>query len=38
VMMTGLVAASLAIPPTPEFVFATPQKGLVQYAGGSSAY
>ena len=38
VMMTGLVAASLAIPSTPEFVFATPQKGLVQYAGGSSAY
>jgi len=38
VMMTGLVAASLAIPSTPEFVFTTPQKGLVQYAGGSSAY
>jgi hypothetical protein len=38
VMMTGLVAAILAIPGSPEFVLKTPEKALVQYAGGSSAY
>jgi hypothetical protein len=38
VMMTGLAAALLAIPSAPEFAFATPSHGLVQFAGGSSAY
>lgn len=38
-MMSGLLAAILAIPSTPDFVFtAPPHQGLVQYAGGSSAY
>ena len=39
VMMSSLLAAILAIPSTPDFVFtAPPNHGLVQYAGGSSAY
>ena len=38
VMMTGLLAAILAIPSTPAFVFTAPHQGLVQYAGGSSSY
>src|SRR6185503_10584708 len=38
VMMTGLLAALLAIPPAPEFALVTPNHGLVQVAGGSSAY
>ena len=39
VMMSGLVAAILAIPSTPAFVFTAPShQGLVQYAGGSSSY
>jgi hypothetical protein len=37
VMMTGLLAALLAIPSAPEFALAT-NHGLVQVAGGSSAY
>ena len=37
-LMSGLAAATLAIPSTPQFVFTAPQQGLVQYAGGSSAY
>src|SRR5262245_54312304 len=32
VMMSGLVAAILAIPQTPEFVFSTPAHGFVQVA------
>jgi hypothetical protein len=36
VMMSGMLAAILAIPSTPEFVFTTPQQGFVQVAGGSS--
>jgi hypothetical protein len=38
VMMTGLLAALLAIPAAPEFALATTNHGLVQVAGGSSAY
>lgn len=38
VMMTGLAAAALAIPTAPEFALVTPNHGLVQVAGGSSAY
>lgn len=37
-MMSGLLAAILAIPHPQEFVVTTPHQGLVQYAGGSSAY
>ena len=38
-LMSGLLAAILAIPSTPDFVLANPENhGLVQYAGGSSAY
>jgi hypothetical protein len=38
-MMSGLLAALLAIPSTPEFALAVPSNhGLVQVAGGSSAY
>ena len=38
-MMSGLLAAILAIPSTPEFVFTPPANhGFVQYAGGSSSY
>jgi hypothetical protein len=38
VMMTGLGAALLAIPSAPEFALVSPSHGLVQVAGGSSAY
>ena len=38
VMMTGLLAALLAIPSAPEFALATTNHGLVQVAGGSQAY
>ncbi len=38
VMMSGLLAAVLAIPSTPEFVLTTPQQGFVQVAGGSSSF
>jgi len=39
VLMSGLLAAILAIPPTPHFAFATPPNhSLVQVAGASSAY
>jgi DoxX-like family len=38
VMMSGLLAAILAIPSTPEFVLTVPQQGFVQVAGGSSSY
>jgi hypothetical protein len=38
-LMSGLLAAILAIPSSPEFVFTAPSHpGLVQVAGGSSAY
>ena len=38
-MMSGLFAAALAIPVTPEFALVTPSHhGLVQVAGESSAY
>ena len=38
-MMSGLLAALLAIPATPEFALVNPSHpGLVQVAGGSSAY
>jgi len=37
-MMSGLLAALLAIPSAPEFALVTPHHGLVQVAGGSSAY
>jgi hypothetical protein len=38
-MMSGLFAASLAIPQAPKFVITTPpNQGLVQYAGGPSTY
>jgi hypothetical protein len=38
VMMTGLLAALLAVPAAPDFALATPNHGLVQVAGGSSTY
>jgi hypothetical protein len=38
VMMTGLVAALLAVPAAPDFALITPNHGLVQVAGGSQAY
>jgi hypothetical protein len=38
VMMSGLVAAVLAIPQPQNFVVTSPNPQLVQYAGGSSAY
>ena len=38
VMMTGLIAALLAVPSAPEFALVTPHHGLVQVAGGSQAY
>jgi hypothetical protein len=38
VMMTGLLAALLAIPSAPEFALATTNQDLVQVAGGSQAY
>ena len=38
VMMSGLVAALLAVPLAPEFTFAPPQHSPVQYAGGSSTF
>ena len=38
VMMTGLLAALLAVPAAPEFALATPDHGLVQIAGRSSTY
>jgi hypothetical protein len=38
VMMSGLVAALLAVPSAPEFVLAPPHHGPVQYAGGSSTF
>ena len=38
VMMSGLLAAVLAIPSTPDFVLTAPQQGFVQVAGGSSSY
>lgn len=39
VMMSGLLAATLAIPSTPKFVITTPaNQALVQYAGGSSSF
>ena len=37
-LMSGLLAAILAIPSDPQFVLTSPNHGLVQYAGGSSAY
>jgi hypothetical protein len=37
-MMTGLVAALLAVPAAPDFALITPNHGLVQVAGGSQAY
>jgi DoxX-like family len=37
VMMSGLLAATLAIPSEPKVVFTNPV-GFVQYAGGSSSY
>jgi hypothetical protein len=38
VMMTGLVAALLAVPLAPEFTLAPPHHTPVQYAGGSSTF
>ena len=38
VMMTGLLAALLAVPSAPEFALVTTNHGLVQVAGGSQAY
>jgi hypothetical protein len=38
VMMTGLIAALLAIPAVPEFALVIPNHDLVQVAGGSQAY
>lgn len=38
VMMTGLVAALLAVPLAPEFTLAHPPQAQVQYAGGSSTF
>lgn len=35
-LMSGLVAATLAIPSAPDFVLTSPHHGLVQMAGGSS--